>query len=90
VAESDVIDRGSSDIDFRGLQDGTLNLILRNRFEEEISTFVPDLREDFQKKITSLAADKCAASPWEKPTARQVEPTALTPPSLSFRPRLPL
>jgi len=58
LAESDVIDRGSSDIRFRGLQDGTLNLILRNRFEEEISTFVPDLRADFQKQIDELKADK--------------------------------
>jgi hypothetical protein len=58
LAESDVIDRGTSDIQFRGLQDGTLNLILRNRFEEEISTFVPDLRLDFQKQIDELKADK--------------------------------
>ena len=58
LAESDVIDRGTSDIQFRGLQDGTLNLILRNRFEEEIKQFVPDLRVDFQKEIDSLTKDK--------------------------------
>jgi hypothetical protein len=58
LAESDVIDRGSSDIQFRGLQDGTLNLILRNRFEEEIKDFAPDLRLDFQKQIDELKADK--------------------------------
>jgi hypothetical protein len=58
LAESDVIDRGVSDIQFRGLQDGTLNLILRNRFEEEIEQFVPDLRVDFQKEIDELKKDK--------------------------------
>jgi len=58
LAESDVIERGISDIDFRGLQDGTLNLILRNRFEKEISTFRPDLRVDFQKQIDDLTKDK--------------------------------
>ena len=58
LAESDVIDRGTSDIQFRGLQDGTLNLILRNRFEEEIDEFVPDLRVDFQKQIDELKADR--------------------------------
>jgi len=58
LAESDVIERGVSDIDFRGLQDGTLNLILRNRFEKEISTFTPDLRLDFQKQIDELKKDK--------------------------------
>lgn len=58
LAESDVIERGVSDIDFRGLQDGTLNLILRNRFEKEISTFTPDLRVDFQKQIDELKKDK--------------------------------
>ena len=58
LAESDVIDRGTSDIQFRGLQDGTLNLILRNRFEEEIDEFVPDLRVDFQKQIDELKRDR--------------------------------
>ncbi|MGB0384574.1 MAG: hypothetical protein ACPGWR_07095 [Ardenticatenaceae bacterium] len=58
LAESDVIERGVSDIDFRGLQDGTLNLILRNRFEKEIKQFVPDLRVDFQKQIDELKKDK--------------------------------
>ena len=35
LSEADLIDRGISDIQFRGLTDGTLNLILRNRLEEE-------------------------------------------------------
>lgn len=54
LAESDVIDRGSSDIQFRGLQDGTLNLVLRNRFEEEINNFVPDWKQEFHAQIEEL------------------------------------
>jgi len=54
LSESDMIDRGVSDIDFRGLQDGTLNLILRNRFEKEIKTFAPDLKQEFHEQIQEL------------------------------------
>jgi hypothetical protein len=54
--QSDVIERGVSDIDFRGLQDGTLNLILRNRFEKEINGFAPDLKQEFQEQIAELKA----------------------------------
>jgi hypothetical protein len=58
LAESDVIEEGTSNIDFHGLKDGTLNLILRSRFEKEISTFVPDLKQEFQQTIMALRADK--------------------------------
>jgi hypothetical protein len=54
LVESDVLERGVSDIQFRGLQDGTLNLILRNRFEEEINNFVPDLKVEFYEQIQAL------------------------------------
>ncbi len=54
IAESDLLERGVADIDFRGLNDGTLNLILRSRFEKEINEFVPDLREEFTAQITQL------------------------------------
>lgn len=54
LAESDMIDRGVSDIDFRGLQDGTLNLVLRNRFEKEINNFVPDWKGEFHEQIKAL------------------------------------
>jgi hypothetical protein len=56
LSEADMIERGVADIDFRGLQDGTLNLILRNRFEKEIneSESGPDLRKEFEKKIKAL------------------------------------
>ena len=51
LSEADVIERGSSDIQFRGLTDGTLNLILRNRLEEEIQGFVPNLKQAFNSKL---------------------------------------
>ncbi|MFQ5615276.1 MAG: hypothetical protein ACE5GO_02300, partial [Anaerolineales bacterium] len=57
MVESDVIKWGPSDIQFRGLQDGTLNLILRHRFEEEIDSFLPDLKQDFQKQLEALQKD---------------------------------
>lgn len=58
LAEADVIERGVSDIRYHGLQDGTMNLILRNRFEEEIKTYAPDLRKDLHAQITQLTTDK--------------------------------
>jgi hypothetical protein len=57
MSEADVIERGISDIQFRGLQDGTLNLILRNRFSDEINDFVPDLKQEFQTQIQDLKAE---------------------------------
>jgi len=56
LSEADLIDRGSSDLQFRGLTDGTLNLILRNRLEEEISGFAPDLKQVFSRQMTSKTA----------------------------------
>ncbi len=63
LSEADLIERGVSDIKFRGLQDGTLNLVLRNRFEEEIedseSNFCGngvDLKQEFEEKIKTLKA----------------------------------
>jgi hypothetical protein len=58
LAESDLIEEGTSNIDFHGLQDGTLNLILRSRFEKEISNFVPNLKQEFHQTIQALRADK--------------------------------
>jgi len=67
MSEADVIERGVSDIEFRGLQDGTLKLILRNRFEEEIKLFNPsdlhsqepkfDLISEFKTQIESLKTE---------------------------------
>ncbi|MCP4107865.1 MAG: hypothetical protein GY749_20360 [Desulfobacteraceae bacterium] len=58
LVEADVIEWGRSDIDFRGLQDGTLNLILRNRFGKEINGFVPDLKQEAQEQIRELEREK--------------------------------
>jgi hypothetical protein len=58
MVESDVIEQGVSDIDYRGLKDGTLNLVLRNRFEKEIKTFAPDLKQEFHEQIRELKKDK--------------------------------
>ncbi len=56
--EADVIEWGLSDIEFRGSRDGTLNLILRNRFQYEIEGFAPDLKSEFNEQITQLKKEK--------------------------------
>ncbi len=60
MVKGDLIDWGIADIDFRGLQDGTLNLILRNRFEKEIAQHEqpPDLRAEFREEIAQLQTEK--------------------------------
>lgn len=60
LAESNMIASGSSDIDSRGLQDGTLNLILRNRFEKEIEGFEPDLKSEFARQLEDLQTKNCS------------------------------
>jgi hypothetical protein len=59
LSEADLIDRGVADIEFRGLQDGTLSLILRNRFSKEIEEFEPslDLKSEFRAQIENLKAE---------------------------------
>ena len=56
--QADLITDGISDIRYRGLSDGTLSLILKNRFEEEISSFKVDLKLDFEKQLEELKKDK--------------------------------
>lgn len=58
MVEADLLNRGSSDIRYQGLRDGTLYLVLRHRFEEEITSFVPDLRADFRAQVVALQQDK--------------------------------
>ncbi len=58
LVEADVLEWGNSDIDFRGLQDGTLNLILRSRFEKEISGFEPDFKSESHIRIKQLEKEK--------------------------------
>ncbi|SLM31338.1 conserved hypothetical protein [Desulfamplus magnetovallimortis] len=60
LVKADLLTEGISDIDFKGLQDGTLYLILRNRFEKEISNFEPDLKKDFNEELDQLQKDKKA------------------------------
>ncbi|HLC15059.1 MAG TPA: hypothetical protein VJL89_02385 [Thermodesulfovibrionia bacterium] len=58
MVEADVIEQGVADIDFQGLQDGTLNLVLRNRFEKEITGYAPDLKKEFHEQTEELRKDK--------------------------------
>jgi hypothetical protein len=57
LSKLDVIERGSSFIDFRGLQDGTLNLVLRRCFEKEIKGFAPNFPKEFGGIIEKLQAE---------------------------------
>lgn len=54
LSQADLIQEGRSDIAFRGLNDGTLHLILRNRFEQEISSFEVNLKKEFLEEIQAL------------------------------------
>ena len=58
LKEADLIHKGVSNIKFKGLEDGTLNLILRKSFEEEIEGFEPDFKQEFSDKITELKKEK--------------------------------
>ena len=58
MVKADLIQRGPSDIDFRGLTDGTLCLVLRNRFEKEIQTHQPDIKKDFHEELARLKKEK--------------------------------
>lgn len=58
LVESDLLTEGPSDIQFRGLQDGTLRLILRNRFEQEINDFLPDFKQEFRDQVAKLRTEK--------------------------------
>jgi hypothetical protein len=58
LAAVDLILEGASDIAFKGLTDGSLNLILRNRFEEEITSHRVDLKDELLKQIKQLKSEK--------------------------------
>ena len=69
LEKADLIQGGNADIEFMGVNDGTLHLILRSRYGREIQDFEPDIRVDFEKrldalenKITSLEKDKKSLS----------------------------
>ena len=50
---TDVIKRVESDIEFRGMEDGTLRLVLRHRFEKEIDGVKPDFKTEFQAQLAT-------------------------------------
>jgi hypothetical protein len=58
MLDADLIEDGGSDIRYKGLTDGTLYLVLRHRFEEEIRNHHPDFKTDFQKQIDLLHEEK--------------------------------
>ncbi|MEM7538725.1 MAG: restriction endonuclease, partial [Chloroflexota bacterium] len=57
LVKADLVEWGPADIEFRGLKDGTLNLILRSRFEREIVDHVPDLKADFRAETEKLLSE---------------------------------
>ncbi len=52
--KADLIRRSMSEVRFQGLSDGTLNLIIRNHFEEEIKGFIPDIKQEFFVQVQAL------------------------------------
>jgi len=60
LVKADLIKEGASDIRYKGLKDGTLNLVLRNRFQEEIKSFAPKFVEEFRDEVYKLKKDKKA------------------------------
>jgi hypothetical protein len=58
MLESDIIEDGGSDIEYKGLTDGTLYLVLRHRFGKEIEKHKPDFKKGFLKQIALLEKEK--------------------------------
>jgi len=63
MVSADLIRKGNSDLRYRGLTDGTLFLVLRSRFDEEIRTFQPDVKQtdmkkDFREELEKLKKEK--------------------------------
>ena len=55
--KADLIAEGQTDIDYKGLSDGTLNLIIRHRFEKEIKGFIPDIKQEFLDQVGALTLE---------------------------------
>ena len=55
--KADLIQRSMSEVRFQGLSDGTLNLIIRNHFEEEIKGFIPDIKQEFLDQVGTLSLE---------------------------------
>jgi hypothetical protein len=63
MVKADLIREGNTDNRYQGLTDGTLCLILQNRFEEEIAAYQPDLprsdlKRNFHEEIRRLKSEK--------------------------------
>jgi len=54
LEKADLICEGNAAIEYQGLKDGTLFMILRNRYGREIKEFEPDIRIDFIKQLEEL------------------------------------
>jgi len=48
--QADLIQEAVAAIEFKGLNDGVLHLVLRTRYGKEIEEFKPDIRIDFAKQ----------------------------------------
>jgi len=57
LEKADLIEQGNADIEYKGLNDGTLHLILRSRYAREIDDFNPDVRIDFRKTLDEMNAE---------------------------------
>jgi hypothetical protein len=58
LEKADLIKKGNADLEFQGLNDGTLHLVLRSRYAREIHDFDPDVRNDFKKTLDEIYADE--------------------------------
>ena len=56
LEKADLIEQGVADIEYKGLNDGTLHLILRSRYGREIDDFEPDIRVDFRETLSKMDA----------------------------------
>ncbi len=54
LALSDLITQGVSDIEFKGLNDGTLFLVLTHRFKQEVAEFQIDQQADFRRQLEDV------------------------------------
>lgn len=57
LVKGDLLEEGKTYTKFRGLSDGTLYLILRHRFEEEILNHEPDMIGDFNAEVAALTKE---------------------------------
>ena len=54
LEKADLIQEGVAAIEFQGLNDGVLHLVLRSRYGKEIAEFTPDIRIEFARQLDEL------------------------------------